>query len=145
MKEVIPYEKMTSLSYISDKNPFSTYDLDGSCIYGFSNIEAENIVHLCSSDSFSLINNEQPDKIIFMKSPEYVKVDTLVKKTNQDYNEIVILNKDPVTDKKNLVPDFLITYDEIDFELLKIAEQNQIPIVKINKEFYFQEQRHSSK
>lgn len=135
-KEENPYEDITSLSLISERNPVSSYELEGAIHFGFTNVPFDHIIHICSHDSFSLINFKNQHDIMVYSDPEYVKKDTLIDRTGQEYNEFVVLNKNKETQQKDLFPTFILVYDKISEQDILVAKKNNLPIVKVNLEYY---------
>lgn len=134
VKDVLPYEPMTSLSFVTHNNIESGYELEDSVIYGFDNVKPSAIIHICSSDSFSLINSNN-NRITMFKKPTYVKSTSLIEKTG-DYNEIVVSNRDTNGLGGVLRPTYVLSYDVVDAKTLEAAMINDLPIILINKQYY---------
>lgn len=125
-----------SLSLISDKKMDYYNDYMKSIVFGFNDINIEQIVHLYNSDSFSfykLDSDKASNKVTKLYTQEELINDTA------GYNEIVYQEKTKNTkflNPKELIPSYLVVFDEITESEIMVAKEYNIPIIRIDRSKY---------
>lgn len=105
-------------------------------IYGYEDIDINNILHMFESDSYSSNGNGYS-----RNSFTTTRVNRIMslKEINsfESYNEIQIINKEFEETKFEVMkPNYLVVFDEIDIKHINEAKMINIPIVRINTKSY---------
>lgn len=120
-----------STSLISDL--FLGVDEGLGCIFGFVNIKIDDIIDMGTEDIFSSINLYKSKR----KNPKsnYYPLKRFIQKTSMLYNEIVIRR---FRNKKAIMPDCIVCFDDITNTDIKMANYFDIPIYLIHTEKYIE-------
>ena len=123
--------KTLSISIIGNKHLGAFQDVKKYTAVGFKHLNIDYIMHMFHADSFT--SQEYSTKRV----NEIFTPDELLKKT-MDYNEILInqrVNENIAVNNMN--PDFLICYDSVTTDDIRIAKElGNIDIVMINTKYY---------
>lgn len=120
--------KRNCYSLISDKNMHVF--LKDSLIFGYTDININNIMHMYEQDSYSDSMIGGTDYVNRIRNKDFLLNSNLT-------NEIQIIN-DNYQDKlyKRVKPSYLICFNEIDSESLQTSQDMHLPIILIHKEKY---------
>lgn len=116
-------KKTISISMISNLNIAYYNDQYDPVVFGFNNININNIIHLYHADSYSMSINGT-DKVSVITTPDKLAENTI------GYNEILYKEYD------NFKPDFIVCFDEIKKRDIEIAQNLNLKIVLINSKKY---------